>query len=342
MNNNIQSQAITGGCNKVTVTNFPNYPNNYYACCAWKPNDNDPCSDVLTNGHPAGVNMDLQKYNFSTNQWDAEVSNQNSNTSTVFTGLSTGKYRVQMHLPKRLYQSGCPETSIKVWNTAGQWIGWRAGYNYIVDATTNEVWIGEAEISSGDAAFNNYGYNTTAFDSGQIVRVNLTSNPRWSHWKGVIRDEQTLEEYETPWFSVDNNPGSFQVSSVWKGDPFKSLHTYKATIWVNNQSCIAWEPLDMPFFICPQGTGCRLQDQELSISFYPNPATDHIVLQGLDHILQGDQIEATIMDGLGRVVKRFPHLQKSQITISDLTSGMYYLSIFRNRKRVMTEKLILQ
>lgn len=99
---------------------------------------------------------------------------------------------------------------------------------------------------------------------------------------------------------------------------------------MTNNQCEAWKSYNMPFFICPAGTGCRLRDQEMSIDFYPNPATDRIVLQGLDHIHPGDRIEATIVDVIGKVVKRIPHLQKTQITVSDLNSGMYYLSVFRN------------
>lgn len=44
----------------------------------------------------------------------------------------------------------------------------------------------------------------------------------------------------------------------------------------------------------------------------------------MDHIHPGDRIAATIVDIMGKVVKRIPHLQKTQITVSDLTSGMYY------------------
>ena len=62
----------------------------------------------------------------------------------------------------------------------------------------------------------------------------------------------------------------------------------------------------------------------------------------MDHIHPGDRFEATIVDVMGKVVKRIPHLQKTQIAVSDLTSGMYYLSVFRNQNRISTEKLIIQ
>lgn len=44
----------------------------------------------------------------------------------------------------------------------------------------------------------------------------------------------------------------------------------------------------------------------------------------MDHIHPGDRIAATIVDIMGKVVTRTPHLQKTQIAVSDLTSGMYY------------------
>ncbi len=62
----------------------------------------------------------------------------------------------------------------------------------------------------------------------------------------------------------------------------------------------------------------------------------------MDHIHPGDRIAATIVDIMGKVVTRTPHLQKTQIAVSDLTSGMYYLSVFRNQNQISTEKLIIQ
>ena len=248
-----------------------------------------------------------------------------------------------MFKPILLYASSCPQNRVKVVNYGGQEVGFVCVYNTSnPDATSNEVWVGEAEISSADAAFNDGGSNANTFDSGQVVIVNITSNLRWSHWRGVIRDEQTLEEYETGWIDVETNAGPFYVSNVWQGDPFRSFNSYKATIWVTNDGCQAWKPLDMPFFICPQGTGCKLKDKEFSVSLYPNPATDFISLQGMDHIHRGDRIEATITDGLGKLVKRVPNLQKRQISVSELSSGMYYFTVFRNQEQIAIKKLIIQ
>src|SRR5690606_6644395 len=129
-------------------------------------------------------------------------------------GLSSGRYRVKMYLPKKEYAAGCSgsENAIKVKDFyTGQIIGWRGEFESAPnhDYVTNVVWVGEAEISSADVSFNNQGYNPNAFDSGQVVRVNITSDYKWTGWRGVIRDEQTLEEYETGWQNVNNNTGPF-------------------------------------------------------------------------------------------------------------------------------------
>src|SRR5690554_3172508 len=87
------SQTITGGCDKVTVTDFPIYDYDLYLCCAWATESN-PCLDILVNGFAAKIKMDLEKYNYSTSQWVVEVSSQHSTTSNQFTGLSSGRYRV--------------------------------------------------------------------------------------------------------------------------------------------------------------------------------------------------------------------------------------------------------
>ena len=307
----------------------------------------NPCAKfALSPLDLAGIQIILEKYDFNQNKW-IRIAGFHYAYSAPYTinNLSKGKYRVKLFKPIMVTTANCQNGRIKVYNGNGQEIGFVSLYDDDPDITSNGVWVGEAEISSADVSFNNQGYNPNAFDSGQVVKVNITSDYKWTGWRGVIRDEQTLEEYETGWQNVNNNQGPFYVSQVWEdggGDAFKPLHSYKATIWVTNNQCEAWKSYNMPFFICPAGTGCRLQDKELSIDFYPNPATDHIVLQGLDHIHPGDRIEATIVDVIGKVVKNIPNLQKTQISVSDLNSGMYYLSVFRNQKQVSTEKLIIQ
>lgn len=99
---------------------------------------------------------------------------------------------------------------------------------------------------------------------------------------------------------------------------------------------------NMNFFICPIGTGCRLQEQELSIRLYPNPATDYLIVQGLDHLHQGDIIKASITNTLGQVVKQIPHLDRTQIEVTDLSAGLYYLSIYRNDQKIASEKIVIK
>ncbi len=250
-----------------------------------------------------------------------------------------------MFKPKLVFKSGCPDNKVKAFDYALKWVGWRGTYSGSPDYTSNAVWVGEAEISSNDAAFSDTGGTwPDKFDIDDSVNILLTQNPKFTHWKGVVRDEKTLEEYETGWNNV-NNSREFRVSELWEdktGAPFNVFRGYKATIWVDNQQCIAWKSLNMFFVTCPWTSGCKLQDQELSLRFYPNPATENIILQGLDDIHQGDRMEATIIDGMGKMVKRIPNLQKTQISVSDLTAGMYYLSVFRNQNRISTEKLIVQ
>lgn len=335
-----KAQTIRGGCDKIIVESVPNYPNNYYI------SDGvygyvDPCTSILLVGWPESIKYVLQKYNYSTNQWNDFLTEKSANTSE-FIDLETGRYRIEMYLPKKLYKPQCVDDAMAIIDNTGKFLGWLSAYNNTPDIVTNEVWVGEAEISSSDAWFDNYGFNPSAFDFGQTVRVNLKDMPKYSRWKGVIRDEQTLEEYETAWKNVDVDVGPFFVSQVWQGDPFEPFHTYKATIWVTNHECQEWKPLDMPFFICPAGTGCRLQSQEVSVDFYPNPASGYIVLKGLDHLHLEDQIEIKVFDNTGKLVMSVSNPSQREIGLGKLTSGIYFVSILLNQENIETKKLIVE
>ena len=64
-----------------------------------------------------------------------------------------------------------------------------------------------------------------------------------------------------------------------------------------------------------------LSEQSLKAVLFPNPSGDFIELSGLENI----SLEGNIFDNTGSIVKYFK-IKKSIIDISDLKSGLYYVT----------------
>ncbi len=63
---------------------------------------------------------------------------------------------------------------------------------------------------------------------------------------------------------------------------------------------------------------------------YPNPAQNHIAFRGLKEI----NYDVKIINNLGLIVKNVP-IKSSQIDISDLSAGIYFLSIETKNQRII-------
>ena len=77
---------------------------------------------------------------------------------------------------------------------------------------------------------------------------------------------------------------------------------------------------------------------ELAISVYPNPASNHINIRGLENT---QNFELEIIDVNGRVVKKFYEIpNNTSLDISSLQSGVYFLQ-FSNSKRIFVRRLMV-
>jgi hypothetical protein len=95
--------------------------------------------------------------------------------------------------------------------------------------------------------------------------------------------------------------------------------------------------LDKNFAVCPAGLGCRIAEDE-DIRLYPNPANNSFQLHNFD-IDPSKQQLIVLMDMNGRTVKSFEQITQSVFDVSDLTNGLYIVSIWENGSRLLTTKL---
>lgn len=80
-------------------------------------------------------------------------------------------------------------------------------------------------------------------------------------------------------------------------------------------------------YVCGEESSALANVEEQTISLYPNPAKDYVVLEGI----KGEKVK--VFDVNGRIVKQ--EVINERLDIRDLQSGVYYLQV-----KDITEKLI--
>jgi hypothetical protein len=107
--------------------------------------------------------------------------------------------------------------------------------------------------------------------------------------------------------------------------------TYKCKVSNPNANC----PLDTTFFetvINCSIVGMVDVKQNLSWTIFPNPATETITIQFMSGFVS-DQIQ--IYNVLGRITKKIEVQAKTEINITDLPNGLYYIRLKNNSQSVL-------
>ena len=372
--NSATAQAVSGGCNSVTVTQVPQYPLVYSLSAKKNCNvtiGNEECCVVrpwfaqMTQMLPQ---LTLEKFDAAANNWLAVAGPDNADAGKVFASLSQGRYRVKMLLPYynentcRVDGSGnITQTRVQILSESGQFLGYLGTYNNAPFGGngpfySNEVLVGAT--TSGDISYTFVDIPETgseaAYDFGEAAKMNTASSKNYNLWYlTIFEDGPTYHRARSNGWTNGTVPGNeFNLSAFWKGGPddwkFETFHSYKVQFVVENLQCrngieqnppATWNVLERTFFICPAGSGCRAGEDEQAIMLVPNPASAVVRLQNFEPDL-GREYRLTIADVTGRIVKTFA-LHSNEVDISGLPSGMFGVTIERDGKRIFANKLVV-
>ncbi len=98
--------------------------------------------------------------------------------------------------------------------------------------------------------------------------------------------------------------------------------------WGDTTDYSIYEVVTNGTYVCGEEPSALANIEEQTITLYPNPAKDEIVLKGIKEMV-------TVFDANGRIVKQ--EVINERLDIKDLKSGVYYLQV-----RDITTKLIKQ
>ena len=275
----------------------------------------------------------------------------------IFSNLTHGTYRVKCQAPtiatnicQELGSPNLPGARICLFNLSGQFIGYWGTWDnspFITNPPTytNTVVVGATLPSDIDWSFIDANGNDL-FSPEEPIRMNTTNTINYENWWVAIFENGGQNRYWSNGWTQGLIPGNqinltsltvgaFQVPGV---GPFAQIPVSYTVQFAISSSCnTQWINLDKNFAICPARLGCRIAENE-DIRLYPNPANNSFQLYNFDTDPSKQQ-RIVLMDMNGRTVKSFEQITQSLFDISDLTNGLYVVSIWENGSRLLTTKL---
>lgn len=301
------------------------------------------------------LNSDLYTYNFDAN---------NNNTSIVIQYWQSGAW-VNFYHYVSIYDVNNNKTNqlCQLWNTSIWVDSWQTDYTY--DANNNMTSLLNSKWISG-AWVNNYQDINMTYDANNNMISRLSQNwvgGAWvDNWRGVytyntnnnikggLEEKWTGSAWVNDWqfadtYDVNNNQlseigqswndtawvNSYQYSYTYDANNFKIIYTYKS--W--NDAGTKVTDGDSIYYYFHTVAGINdLAAQGKSITIYPNPAKDFIVIAGVENSV----IE--IFDMKGQLIRNLVSSSaETRINISDLKAGVYFINA-RNDESATTFKLI--
>jgi hypothetical protein len=193
--------------------------------------------------------------------------------------------------------------------------------------------------------------NVFSFQSSQ------DNNPTFSNLSSGtyrVRIQHFLEEQGNciNLFGVSNAQrplGIEDLRQLWNpnSDPNWAIvpgNTYRVQVTISNSNCASWVDNLQTFLLCYPSWGCRegVAHDKIEPTMSPNPVSQSFKVEGIDfNPVLGLDDELNIYDLTGRLVKSFKTIQYNEFNVSDLTTGVYFVSVLRDEHKLFTKKLIV-
>ena len=228
---------------------------------------------------------------------------------------------------------------------------------------TSEVVVGSPAQSDNQWSWLNPSpiFAPSLFDPGDVIRIDASSCKNFDQygiaiqefWPGGALGNWRALNNNSWWISNTSNPlGIVDLRNLWDpsgNDPnwkFIPGNTYRVQVTISNSKCASWVDVNpLPTVtLCYPSWGCRegaaLNKKEPSIS--PNPVSQKFKVNDIAfERVAFIKDELAIHDLAGRLVKNFDYVNDTEYDISNLSTGVYFVSILRDGHRIFSNKLMV-
>ena len=121
-------------------------------------------------------------------------------------------------------------------------------------------------------------------------------------------------------------------------------NTYRVQVAISNSTCTSWIDNLQTFFLCYPTWGCRegIDQAKVEPVISPNPVSRSFKIEGIEFNPVSNVKDALVIHDLtGRLVKNFKTIQNNEFDVSDLSTGVYFVSVLRDNHKLFTKKLMV-
>jgi hypothetical protein len=142
-------------------------------------------------------------------------------------------------------------------------------------------------------------------------------------------------EADYTWYELADSAGSSSIDSIHIAKPHISpTQTTTYVMWKRQCNVVTTDTITIT--VNCVGLNNPIRKEEMTV--FPNPATESIFVS-----YTGRATEVIICDVLGKELKRLPVKErKTEVNLSDLNEGIYFLSLIDKDKPVASKKIIVQ
>jgi hypothetical protein len=279
--------------------------------------------------------------------------------------LSPGIYRMKV---ERIEPISCSTGFVKAFKD-GEDLG-KLG-TVVFGDYTNELIVGAPTQSDNSITFlngngvyldNNPQYNRY-FDSNESIQIDATASTNYNEYQIAIQEYWSGNpSWPGRWRALGNGGyGGFintsnrplaveDLRDIWNihgtsNWEFIPGNAYRLQVTIRNSNCVSWVDNLQWFYICNNPNwACRkgIDKGNIEPTISPNPVIRAFKMDGFTfNPISSVTDELIIHDLTGRLVKNFTNIKENEFDVSDLTTGVYFISVLRDNQKLFTKKLMV-
>ncbi len=292
----------------------------------------------------------LDVYNWTSKAWTQWV----GPVGCPYGNVPHGTWRWRAKNPIEQIGSGCNEGHILVYDNPlpfGNWIGYLGTYNGAPTYTSNITVAGPTLQNEVKAKYKETigNLNNALFNYNETPKLDTKGTINYDRYWVAIYELGGQNRSTGSWYFDFIPNDEINLLDIWK-TAFGSNATFEPynTTTIKYQVQFAamgpcnssgWVEAALPTFgVCTSALMCRGAFEEQEVEVNPNPASSTFHLDNFQPEVTQDY-RLTVTDLSGRTVKEYTDLTTTDFDVSDMSDGLYMVTLWKKDAVVKTFKL---
>ncbi len=344
-----QTQApftLEGGCSRLTVGGGPAIPNfnMYSAEVVFIASGGGNACNKSTINPSLVMQRKYQLYRKNNNGFSKAGTPLSKNQLNGLT-LTHGTYKVTVLEPTP-YQV-CPDNINSYILVYDHFNNNRIGVQGYINSISipGEVYIGKPTTGDNIYSLLDIAVAPNFYNPGDPVIIDMSNNKHYDRYRISIKQTSgnSGNWSSTGWVSGPVSQVDL-LNEVWKrnqpGWVFWQGHTFEVRVATANSDCVGgWNMVAKEFEICTYANPCRIVEaEEKDITLSPNPTSNMFRLNNFT-LNAEKNYQLVVYNYAGKQVMSTQDVVAKEFDVSDLSAGIYVVTILEDGNRIYTDRL---